>query len=73
MLVILERYPETQKLKELVKPQHYEKIAEAMEGTPCPVLVDIETGILREITLEYTGKSYNMVFRVGEGRAWTFT
>lgn len=63
MLVMIERYPETKKIEQLVTPEQYRRIAARMESTSCPVLVDLENGIMKPVRVEYTGRSYDMVFR----------
>lgn len=63
MLVMIERYPETKKIETLVTPEQYRSIAARMESTACPVLVDLENGIMKPVRMDYTGRSYNLVFR----------
>lgn len=63
MLVLIERYPEVEKLKELTSKDIYSRAAKKLESFHCPLLVDLENGIMRLVDIDYTGESYNLVFR----------
>ncbi len=63
MLVLIERYPEVEKLKKLTSNGIYSTAVKKLESNHCPLLVDLENGILKLVDIDYTGESYNLVFR----------
>lgn len=63
MLVMIERYPEVEKLKKMASDSIYYAAKKKLEINHCPLLVDLENGIMKLVDIDYTGKSYNLVFR----------
>lgn len=63
MLVLIERYPEVEKLKELTSRDNYSRAAKKLESCRCPLLVDLDNGIMKLVDIDYTGESYNLIFR----------
>lgn len=63
MLVLIERFPEVEKLKNLTSQGIYLKAVKKLESHHCPLLVDLENGIMKLVDISYTGESYNLVFR----------
>lgn len=63
MLVLIERYPEVEKLKKLTSRENYARAAKKLESCHCPLLVDLENGIMKLVDIVYTGESYNLIFR----------
>ncbi len=63
MLVLIERYPEVEKIKNLTSNSIYLTAVKKLESHRCPLLVDLDTGFMKLVDLDYTGESYNLIFR----------
>lgn len=63
MLVIIETHPELEKLHEVIPQAKMLSVVKEAAKHSMPVLLDLETFIMRPVNINYTARSYDLIFR----------
>lgn len=62
MLVMIEKHPEIKYLRGALSNRELTRAINTIESMSCPVLYDIETGVMSEVKPEYTFKGCNLKY-----------
>lgn len=68
MLAIIETHPELEKLHDVIPQSKMLSVVNEAAKHSMPVLLDLETLIMRPVNINYTSRSYDLIFRGGKKR-----